>query len=127
MGIFYKPGILFLVFFDNCSSASLDFGLFNLFPYVFNINIVLVSGVALDNDCTASIGTGKESGNNDFTFSLKPFTNNTGLSMSCGLKCLSHTILFIVNCKPKIELHLFIQSYKISNNIFNEQTNQKLF
>lgn len=55
---------------------------------------------------TASInGTGKAKGVNDFIFESEPFNNKLGIHMSWGLKCLSHTILFIVKSRPKLELH----------------------
>lgn len=44
--------------------------------------------------------------------------------MSWGRKCLSHTILFTVNCKLKIELHSLTHSYKINNKNFNERTSK---
>lgn len=59
----------------------------------------------IDADLLTSIGTGQARVDNDFTFSFKPFTNNSWLDMSFGLNCLSNTILFSINCKPKEKLH----------------------
>lgn len=108
--IFYIPSTFFFFFLDNCLSA-LSLALLNLRLRVLD------KGTTLFLNCIASYADriGKAWGANDFIISLTPFINNSGYSMSWGLKCLSHTILFTVNCKPKLELHSSTHSYKISN------------
>lgn len=59
----------------------------------------------LNANLLTSIGTEQARVDNDFTFFFKPFTNNSWLYMSFDFKCLSHTILFSINCKPKDKLY----------------------